>query len=110
VTKRNAMKWVNALRSGEYKQGDRFLLKDGCGGYCCLGVLDDLFSDLDLRGSSSSVLRNFDKIGLNSCEATLPGSYVTLAELNDGSSDGERFTFDEIADIIQAQYVEPNQF
>lgn len=29
-------KWVAALRSGEYQQGEGFLLKDDT--YCCLGV------------------------------------------------------------------------
>ncbi len=34
-------RWIDALKSGEYKQG-RGRLKDG-GSYCCLGVLCDLF-------------------------------------------------------------------
>ena len=36
-------KWVTALRSGKYKQG-RWHLRDEGGGYCCLGVLCDLYS------------------------------------------------------------------
>ena len=35
-------KWVTALRSGEYKQGFRGVLKDAMGNYCCLGVLEYL--------------------------------------------------------------------
>ena len=31
-------KWINALRSGEYRQGQEFL-KSKDGTYCCLGVL-----------------------------------------------------------------------
>lgn len=34
-------KWVDALRSGEYRQGEGFLLKGD--NYCCLGVLCDLY-------------------------------------------------------------------
>ncbi len=35
-------KWLNALRSGKYKQGTRALRsKDK---YCCLGVLSDLYA------------------------------------------------------------------
>lgn len=34
------VKWVNALRSGEYKQGNGKLNRDGA--FCCLGVLTDL--------------------------------------------------------------------
>jgi hypothetical protein len=36
-------KWVEALTSGEYKQG-RNCLNDGFGGFCCLGVLSDLYA------------------------------------------------------------------
>jgi hypothetical protein len=35
-------KWVAALRSGQYEQTDMRLRHDG--GYCCLGVLCDLYS------------------------------------------------------------------
>ena len=40
MDKRIKKLWVNALRSGEFKQGRGFLLKDGC--YCALGVLSVL--------------------------------------------------------------------
>lgn len=33
-------KWINALRSGKYKQGSGWLLEDNK--YCCLGVLSDI--------------------------------------------------------------------
>lgn len=33
-------KWIKALRSGEYEQGQRFLCLDGA--YCCLGVLREI--------------------------------------------------------------------
>lgn len=32
-------KWVEALRSGEYKQGSGVLFDTYAGSYCCLGVL-----------------------------------------------------------------------
>lgn len=35
-------KWLEALRSGEYKQGRSFLHKNGS--FCCLGVLCDLYA------------------------------------------------------------------
>lgn len=37
-------KWVAALRSGEYKQSRERVLADGRGGFCCLGVLCDLYA------------------------------------------------------------------
>lgn len=36
--------WVAALRSGEYKQTKERVLADGRGGFCCLGVLCDLYA------------------------------------------------------------------
>lgn len=36
------IKWIEALRSGEYKQGIG-MLKNNRGSYCCLGVLCDLY-------------------------------------------------------------------
>ena len=45
--KRVIKRWVEALRSGKYKQGRKTLRKDDTGGnsrYCCLGVLCDLHS------------------------------------------------------------------
>lgn len=37
-------RWVAALRSGEYRQGLARALNDGNGGFCCLGVLCDLYA------------------------------------------------------------------
>lgn len=36
-----AKRWIKALRSGKYKQTQRVLKDDK--GYCCLGVLSDLY-------------------------------------------------------------------
>lgn len=114
MKKRHAMKWVNALRSGKYKQGQKGYLKRD-GKYCCLGVLVELFPKLDLAGDSKAVLKNFSLIGLENCTAyvcSLEEKYqyqgVALTTLNDGHLKPVkgRFTFDEIADIIQLEYVE----
>jgi|SRR5712671_2579910 len=43
------VKWVAALRSGKYRQGEGYLQKDGR--FCCLGVLCDLLDDKDWRRS-----------------------------------------------------------
>jgi hypothetical protein len=37
----NAKKWVEALRSGKYEQGNGYLRQGGL--YCCLGVACELF-------------------------------------------------------------------
>lgn len=50
MNKENIRKWVAALRSGEYKQGERYLLsaspKTLEPKYCCLGVACSISSDL----------------------------------------------------------------
>jgi hypothetical protein len=47
MNKKIAKKWVEALRSGEYRQGREALCRidplDGTESYCCLGVLTDLY-------------------------------------------------------------------
>ncbi len=117
-------KWVAALRSGEYKQGQGEL--NGDGGYCCLGVLCDLhakatggnwnrFPDVGNRAmqylDEAYTLPNpvMEWAGLPdnspSCKLETNGgeTYVELAELNDGN---ERtnivvHSFAQISDIIE---------
>jgi len=43
MNKRIKTKWIKALRSGKYKQGTG-RLKTNDGGFCCLGVLSDLYA------------------------------------------------------------------
>jgi len=107
----DAEKWVEALRSGKYKQCQRRLRKEG--GFCCLGVLDEIFPSLNLSYGSMHALKNYEKIGLSSAGGYLKD--VSLFRLNDhgltpDTTDieelqGRPFTFDEIADVIQLKYV-----
>lgn len=39
--RKNRLKWIEALESGEYKQG-KLQLKSSSGTYCCLGVACDI--------------------------------------------------------------------
>jgi hypothetical protein len=97
--------WLNALRSGQYKQGQMYLRRRAHGAkdrYCCLGVLCDLVEPdkWDARGGTivnhgihggypgSTVLRTS---GLSADDA------LHLGSLNDT---GKRF--DEIASYIEA--------
>lgn len=102
MKREDAMNWVNALRSGKYKQGHYFLKNNDR--YCCLGVLNELYPELRLSGGSSMELFNYQKIGLNGPNGELPGSSLRLSDLNDSKIG--YFNFDEIADIIQIYYVE----
>lgn len=104
--------WVNALRSGEYTQS-RHALRT-VSGFCCLGVLCDI--------AAKTGLGKWDTLGGREvfrakdgyyCADTLPHAVVEWAGLRDrnpDSADGSLAslndsgkTFDEIADIIQAE-------
>lgn len=109
-------KWVEALRSGEYKQGTRYLNSEE--GFCCLGVLTDLYikenglewkkeegcgglsfqNGLTILPQSvhqwselETPLGHIDSIGNRS------SAISSLADLNDGA----RMTFPQIADVIE---------
>ena len=107
-------RWVEALRSGKYKQGEPGFLLDYEGGYCCLGVLQGLIEPENIRGHE-----NYDSIPTASCvrKAGLPkyrrdrygvinapenGIVMRLAKMNDGEDDNlGRASFKEIADFIE---------
>jgi len=107
-------RWIQALRSGEYKQGTSTLkFQDR---FCCLGVLCDLhaketgneWNDYPEEGFRSDYLED---------EATLPDAVMDWAGLSEhdpvvrtGEStvcgiayynDREKYKFDELADLIE---------
>lgn len=115
--------WVEALRSGEYKQGFRMLNNLGeDGGYCCLGVLCELYrktpagKDLKATPQMTHTTKRM-KYGESDEEIYLPIEVmrwadleeknpsvggISLADLNDGSGIAEyEHTFKEIASIIE---------
>lgn len=107
-------RWIEALRSGEYKQGVTELKRrrDGELLYCCLGVLCELIGtefreDPDLDGfyrfevdgtqySSSLAPDQCRLIGLYGALGERPYAGSSLAALNDA-----HVSFAEIADIIE---------
>lgn len=106
MTKKMANKWIRALRSGKYTQGRHELYTPATNRYCCLGVLCDLYPELQLNSIfgavvSESTLYNHHRAGLADAVGTIPYSGVSLASLNDIG-----YSFNEIADIIQLVYVE----
>jgi len=119
-------KWLQALRSGEYRQ-TRCMLRSCNDAFCCLGVLCDIYTDevegcweYDGYDSDGYTMINHNKdqhskIDLPACVIEWAGledanpqvhlkinddnfAFVTLAELND-----EGKTFNEIADLIEKQ-------
>lgn len=106
---KNQKAWVEALRSGEFKQAQRALqYKDS---YCCLGVacvlaeregIEVLRSEFDNNGLLGTTLSSqphvVEWLGLESpngdlCDEAMP---VTLAGLNDDGND-----FNVIANLIE---------
>jgi len=118
MKKEHAEKWVNALRSGEYRQC-KGKLSDGKGSYCCLGVLGKINPELNLSGCSNFMLLNYHLAGLNNDTGRIdnktnfyfnqgytPGNFIAFSTLNDIYN----LTFDEIADVVQAEYLLDNYF
>lgn len=105
----NAKKWVEALRSGEYKQATKALRRGN--GYCCLGVACDLYAKetgigweqdftlgyLFLGGNLVLPERVKNWLGLTNNQGAW-GYNSSLTEANDGGA-----TFNEIADIIESE-------
>lgn len=125
-----AMRWVEELRSGKYKQGRQHLKREinGETQHCCLGVLCELFTDdggweaADLFNVGAQAF-NVDgkphagippqgvveRAGLNNATCWLPAdkelkiagrNYTSLTEANDTLA----MTFTDIADFIQKNW------
>lgn len=107
--------WINALRSGEYEQGEgalRVRLDDGSYGFCCLGVLCDIYREETGEGEWSldrSFLGESEYLptkvrlwaGLRDSNPVIKESddfNSELADINDNGVD-----FETIADYIEKQ-------
>ena len=100
------LRWLNALRSGEYQQGRYALLRDvnGKEEFCCLGVLCDLHARATGRYWTErldSAVLSFDGHADLPSRATerwagVSGASSPLANMNDKGK-----TFAHIADWIQ---------
>jgi hypothetical protein len=102
TVKSNIEKWIVALRSGEFKQGRRCLHDKLLKTYCCLGVANEV---CQLNETSDQVLLGTHKLmGLVYARGAyvLSGKTEALSSMNDSG----KFTFDEIADVIEQHYNE----
>jgi len=111
-------KWIKALRSGEYKQGN-LRLRNTDNEFCCLGVLCDLYAKENENGKwrtpRDSITRETygvefkagDTVEDMSC-TTLPESVVKWADIREKHiivklaklNDADGCSFKEIADYI----------
>ena len=117
-------KWVNALRSGNYKQTTGNLYESEVG-YCCLGVLTDLYlkekglewdTNAGMSGTNMSGWMCFDSeyeflpesvrdwAGLeDNCgtyeDDVIEGGFICLSGINDNGA-----SFIELADVIESKF------
>jgi len=120
-TKNQIQKWVIALRSGEYSQTTGTLEDDS--GHCCLGVACEVFipKKLQIRDNDGYLIGGMPS-GLPASQAASP-EWLSQIEriletyipgLNDDGvviidtehrEQHEPFTFDEIADLLEYEYI-----
>lgn len=93
-------KWVEALRSGKYEQGELFLRKNGK--HCCLGVLCEL-AGLEISEGGGMVVGPHNVDDYEPIYEIVGGSSIAsdLWRRNDGNT-MRRQSFAEIADYIEA--------
>ena len=102
-------KWVKALRSGKYKQGETYLHRTD-NRFCCLGVLCDLAAK---EGVVSAIKSDEDDVAYayDAWSQILPPSVMAWADLADANPvagahalanlNDTGTTFAQIADIIE---------
>ena len=96
-----AEKWVAALRSGEFRQGQSTLEKDGA--FCCLGVLAQINGLMKNGRCGSLVGKDIGRDMLTSDALELFGM-ATHEQLKCTIwNDKQRLTFSQIADRIEAE-------
>lgn len=93
-------KWLAALRSGEYKQGEGQLVKRGISPgivrYCCMGVLREVcdLSEFEYSKTAFTIVQ-LEEVGL-------PYSMQeTLISKNDGTCGCTKHSFSQIANWIE---------
>lgn len=104
-------KWIEALKSGKYKQG-KGKLRSNKEYYCCLGVackiegIPDVFLDTNVSNDYISTLPSeIITINLKPLNEgyTYSETVKTLVDMNDGNDESgiSRKSFNEIADWIE---------
>lgn len=87
-TKEIKEKWLEALKSGKYKQGVGMLYK--CGEHCCLGVLCEIHPNLSITDHGYGALVNGrDTFGYDIFNEMLGNGYKKLFTTNDDMADGK---------------------
>lgn len=98
-------KWLAALRSGEYKQGKTGQLKDEKGGYCCLGVLCDVYAKTKRK---KGLWQGFRFMNESAFPAQQVWEWAGLGERNPNVKDGSGKT-DSLAEFNDGEFGERNR-
>lgn len=113
--KENIKKWVDALRSGNYKQC-REQLSNGLG-YCCLGVACEvaIAGGLSIEKTLGENRVRYDGTGAMLPQSVrnwfgfytndVPVKYAEGESTCVGLNDASRLSFAEIADVVEATYL-----
>lgn len=103
--KKDIQVWVKALRSGKYKQTKGTLQNNQ--GYCCLGVACDLF--IENKETNNGFLIGGLPLFQSHCPYWLQGIcsdfQIKAGHHLSALNDIQNFSFDEIADILEAVYI-----
>lgn len=108
INKKYIQKWVKALRSGKYKQTKRALQDSS--GFCCLGVACKVFIP------TKKIVKKENGTMMGAIPSSQPSAPTWLKRISPdvGNQTGlslmklndiEKFTFDEIADVLEAVYI-----
>jgi|GEM_PF-863083 len=113
----NAQKWVDALRSGKYKQGKHRLRTGDT--FCCLGVACDVLKkEAKLRWLKRNAGQDDEAYVIGGKDADLPLSVMQLLGIKTangslpqqetlaGFNDYRNATFQQIADLIESHAIE----
>lgn len=90
------VKWLAALRSGEYQQGRDMLRDPATGALCCIGVLGAI------QGEPLAGMNKMGLCGLGGGPRQAGMHMNDLAELAQKNDAG--WSFDEIADYIDKRF------
>lgn len=98
--------WVDALRSGMYPQTDGYLFRpiataDHKVGYCCLGVYCYAVTNTDIGGIARKYMPSDAGVEVPFSDR-VAGFFATL-------NDAYGYTFEQIADVIEALYIAPRE-
>jgi hypothetical protein len=101
-------KWLDALRSGRYKQG-KLVLRSAENRFCCMGVLCDVINEAGWDESGVIRTGRYVYVGPhgNKCSSFIPPDVAEAAQLDTTYEPGLTIkndrgeSFDQIADYIE---------